>query len=86
VRRPWRRIAVPGEGPANTGKGGAHEHQCITGKRFVYLVELEIGWRELLTRGSSSGGSGERRLGAREIPAKGRPELDWIELRSKGSA
>jgi hypothetical protein len=62
----------------------AHEHQWITGKLFVYLVERGIRWRELSTRGSSSGGSGERRLGARKIPAKGRPKLDWIELRSKG--
>jgi hypothetical protein len=62
----------------------AHEHQWITGKLFVYLVERGIRWRELSMRGSSSGGSGERRLGARKIPAKGRPKLDWIELRSKG--
>jgi hypothetical protein len=54
------------------------------GSCFVYLVERETGWKELSTRGSSSGCSGERRLGAREIPAKGRLELDWLELRSKG--
>jgi hypothetical protein len=27
VRRPWRRVAVPDEGPANRGIGRAHEHQ-----------------------------------------------------------
>jgi hypothetical protein len=42
-RRPWRRIAVPGEGTANTGQGGAHEHHWITGKQFIYLVELGVG-------------------------------------------
>jgi hypothetical protein len=26
VRRPWRRIAVPGKGPANTEVKHAHEH------------------------------------------------------------
>jgi hypothetical protein len=82
-RRPWRRFAVPDEEAANTGQGGAHKHQWITGELFVYLVEREAGWKKLSTRGPSSGGSGERRLGVSEIPVEGRSELIWLELRSK---
>jgi hypothetical protein len=84
VRRPRRRIAVPGKGPANTGKRSAHEHQWITGKRYVYLDGLEIKWRKLSTTGASSDGSGERRLRVRAIPARRWPGLDRIELGSKG--
>jgi hypothetical protein len=46
-------------------------------------VEREAGWKKLSTRGPSSGSSGERRLGVSEIPAEGRSELIWLELRSK---
>jgi hypothetical protein len=56
----------------NTGQRNAHEHQWTTGKRSVYLEELEIGWRELSTTGSSSGGAGEQRLGAKANLAEGR--------------
>jgi hypothetical protein len=31
VRRPHRSSGIPGEGPANTGKGSAHEHQWEVG-------------------------------------------------------
>jgi hypothetical protein len=46
-------------------------------------VKREAGWKKLSTGGPSSGGSGERRLGVSEIPAEGRSELIWLELRSK---
>jgi hypothetical protein len=36
-RRPWRRNAVPGEGPANTGIKHAHEHHWDMGRRFPYV-------------------------------------------------
>jgi hypothetical protein len=49
------------------------------GSQSVYLDEPEIKRRELR---SSSGGSGERRLGMEVIPGKGRPGLD--QIRSEG--
>jgi hypothetical protein len=42
---------VPDEGPANTSRGDAHEHQQATGKRFGYLVGLEVKRRRLSTTG-----------------------------------
>jgi hypothetical protein len=42
---------VPDDGPANTSRGDAHEHQQATGKRFVYLVGLEVKRRRLSTTG-----------------------------------
>jgi hypothetical protein len=82
-RRPWRRIAVPGDGTANTGQEGAHEHQWTIGEWFVYLVERETEWKGLSTGGPSSNSSGGRRLGMSKIPAKGRSGLMGLELRSK---
>jgi hypothetical protein len=38
-----RVTGVPDEEPANTNREDAHEHQQATGKRFGYLVGLEIG-------------------------------------------
>jgi hypothetical protein len=52
------------------------------GKRFVYLDGLEIKWRKLSMARSSSGGSGERRLGVRAISAEGSRGLDWVRSRS----
>jgi hypothetical protein len=37
VRRPWRRVAVPGGGPVNRGIERACEHQGRLGMRFLYL-------------------------------------------------
>jgi hypothetical protein len=37
VRRPWWRVAVPGEGPANRGIEHAREHQGRLGMRFPYM-------------------------------------------------
>jgi hypothetical protein len=79
-----RVTGVPGEGPVNTSRGGAHEHQQATGKRFVYLDGPEIKWRKLSTTRSSSGGSGERRLRVRAIPAEGSWWLGWVKSRSWG--
>jgi hypothetical protein len=44
----------------------------------VYLDGLEIKWKELSTVRSSSGGSGERRLGVRAILAEEGRGLDRI--------
>jgi hypothetical protein len=77
VRWPWRRIAVPGEGLANTKVKHTHEHRCATGSRSVYLSGLENPWRELSTTESSSGGSGERRLGVKANPVG--TGLDQVE-------
>jgi hypothetical protein len=81
VRRPWRSSGVPSGGPVNTDQENTHEHQWITGKRSVYLEEPEIGWRELSTMESSSGGAGEWRIGVRAIPAEGSWELGWVGSR-----
>jgi hypothetical protein len=78
VRRSWRRIAVPGEGPANRGIERAQEHQEEMGSRSEYLDGLEVKRKKLPTVRSSSGGSGERRLGVETIPAKEGQGLDRI--------
>jgi hypothetical protein len=39
----WRRAHVPGEGPANTNGGGAHEHRGSVGVRFQYPIWPEVG-------------------------------------------
>jgi hypothetical protein len=78
VRRPWRHVAVPGEGPANRGIERAQEHQEEMGSRSEYLDGLEVKWKKLPTVRSSSGGSGERRLGVDAIPAKEGQGLDRI--------
>jgi hypothetical protein len=46
VRRPWRRVAVPGEGLANRGIERAHEHQGKLGMRFPYLDWPRRGQRD----------------------------------------
>jgi hypothetical protein len=58
--------------------GSRAEYLDEMGSRAEYLDEPEIKWRELPTVRSSSGGSGERRVGVGAIPAKGRPGLDRI--------
>jgi hypothetical protein len=70
VRRPWRLIAVPGEGPVNMEVKHTHEDRCATGSRSIYLEEPEFKRRELSTTGSSSDGSVERWLGVRAIPVE----------------
>jgi hypothetical protein len=49
-RRPRRGIIVPGEGPANTGKQGAHEHRGSTGMLFPNTI-----WTETRRRGVIDG-------------------------------
>jgi hypothetical protein len=44
----------------------------------VHLDGLEIKWKELSTVRASSGGSGEKRLGVRAIPAEEGRGLDRI--------
>jgi hypothetical protein len=56
VRRPWRRVTVLSEGPANRGIERVREHQGKLGMRFPYLDwprrwrrgavdgEVELGW------------------------------------------
>jgi hypothetical protein len=45
VWRPWRRVAVPGEEPANRGIERARKHQGRLGMRFPYLDWLRRWWR-----------------------------------------
>jgi hypothetical protein len=40
-RRPWRHVVIPGEGPANTGKQGAHEHRGSAGMLSSNLIWSE---------------------------------------------
>jgi hypothetical protein len=42
-RRPWRRVSVPGEGPMNMDRGGAHKHRGSVGMRFPYPIWSETG-------------------------------------------
>jgi hypothetical protein len=42
-RRPWRRVGVPDEGPANMEGWSVHEHRGVVGMLFRYLVRLEVG-------------------------------------------
>jgi hypothetical protein len=54
-RRPCRGIVVPGEGPANMGKQGAHEHRGSAGMLSLNLIWLEIGQRVVLDNGVDVG-------------------------------
>jgi hypothetical protein len=98
VRRPWWRSAIPGEGPTNMGKENAHEHRCATGKRSVYLGELEIKRRRLpmMRLGStapvksSSGREQFRQRGGRDWTSSGRRasggrwRSDWLKELGRG--
>jgi hypothetical protein len=46
-RRPWRRVRVPDEGPANMEGWSAHEHRGVVGMLFRYLIRLKVGQRGL---------------------------------------
>jgi hypothetical protein len=37
-QRPWRRVSVPGEGPVNMDRGGAHKRRGSVGMRFSYPI------------------------------------------------
>jgi hypothetical protein len=41
-RQPWRRVRVPGEGPANIERWSVHEHHGVVGMRFWYLFWPEV--------------------------------------------
>jgi hypothetical protein len=84
VRRLWRRVAVPGEGPANRRGYRVHEHQGAMVVWFPYLDRSKRWRRVLSTTRPSSGGTGEGRFGVGAIPARGWPGLDWIKLGNKG--
>jgi hypothetical protein len=42
-RRPWRRVCVPCEGPANLDDWDTHEHCGSVGMRFQYPIWSEMG-------------------------------------------
>jgi hypothetical protein len=42
-RRPWRRVRVPDEGPANVGGWDVHEYRGGVGVRLPYLIWPEVG-------------------------------------------
>jgi hypothetical protein len=48
-RRPWQRVRVPDEGPANMEGWSTHEHRGVMGMLFRYLIRLEVGRRGLST-------------------------------------
>jgi hypothetical protein len=50
-RRPCQGVVIPGEGPANMGKQGAHEHRGGAGMLSPNLIWLEIGRRVVLDDG-----------------------------------
>jgi hypothetical protein len=77
LRRSWRRAIECGQRKHAQARAGLEEVICIPGR-----AGSQVG--EAIDDGASSDGSGEQRLGLREIPARGRPGLDRIELRSKG--
>jgi hypothetical protein len=47
-RRAWRRAHVPGEGPVNVDRWGAHEHRGGVGVRLRYLIWPEVGRKEIV--------------------------------------
>jgi hypothetical protein len=83
-RWPWRRVAVPGEGPANRRGYHAHEHQGAKGKRSPYLDRVKRRRGVLSMMRPSLGGAGEGRLGVRQFRRGEWPGLDRIKLWSKG--
>jgi hypothetical protein len=54
-RRPWRRVIVPREGPANMGKQGAHEHRGSAGMLSPNLIWSETGQRAAINGGVDLG-------------------------------
>jgi hypothetical protein len=42
-RRPWWRVSVPDEGPANMDRGGTHKHHGSVGVHFPYPIWSETG-------------------------------------------
>jgi hypothetical protein len=54
-RRPCRGVVVPGEGPANMGKQGAHEHRGSAGMLSPNLIWTEIGRRVVIDGGVGVG-------------------------------
>jgi hypothetical protein len=75
-RRPWRRVSVLGEGPANMDRGGAHKHHgsmgCVSRTQFG----RRQGERWSSTVRWTSDSSGEQRHGVVSIQAKGSRRLD----------
>jgi hypothetical protein len=60
-RRPWQRVSIPGEGPANMDRGGVHKHHGSVGVRFPYPIWLETGRKGAVDGGAarvSIGGDG----------------------------
>jgi hypothetical protein len=54
-RRPRRGIVVPGEGPANTGAQGAHEHRGSAGMLSPNSIWTELGQRGVIDGGVELG-------------------------------
>jgi hypothetical protein len=75
-RRTWRRVIVPGEGPANRDGRGAHELCGSTGMLLQYLIGSEMGQREVIDGGAArvltggDGGTAFCRLGWRRVAGK----------------
>jgi hypothetical protein len=54
-RRPWRRVVVPGEGPKNMGKQGAHEHWGSAGMLSPNLIWSETEQKVVIDGGVDFG-------------------------------
>jgi hypothetical protein len=75
-RRPWWRVIVPGEGPANMDGQGAHKLRETTGMLLQYLIGPEMvqkggidgGAARVLTSGD--GGMAFCRLGCQRVVGK----------------
>jgi hypothetical protein len=54
-RRPWRRVIVPGEGPANMEGQGTHEHREKVGMLFPCLIWSKTDQRVVIDGGVDLG-------------------------------
>jgi hypothetical protein len=75
-QRPWRRVSVPSEGPANMDGQGAHKLHESVGMLLQYLIGLEMGQKGVIDGGAArvlTGGDGGMafcRLGCRRVAGK----------------
>jgi hypothetical protein len=75
-RRPWRRVIVPGEGPANMDGQGVHKLRESAGMLLQYLIGLKMGQKGVIDGGAvrvltgGDGGTAFCRLGCRRVAGK----------------
>jgi hypothetical protein len=75
-RRPWQRVSVPGEGPANMDEQGTQEHHGSVGTHFPCPIWSEMGQKVVLDGGAArvltggDGGAAFCKLGCRRVAGK----------------